>query len=445
MNIIDTLNRKQFVDRLINIVDVLSKSKKSCTFAINGEWGCGKSFVLDMFEKRIADYQDEDSAIDKYLVFHYNCWKYDYYEEPSIAIVSAMLDTAENYTNILSGENKEIWLTAKEIILDAAGELLKTKIGFNPVEIKNTLKQRHKNRIKEKNNYNKYFEFQVTLEKCRGLFNKIAKDRTLVIVVDELDRCLPEYAIRVLERLHHMFDGVENTVVILAVDKKQLEHTVECIFGQKTITNNYLKKFISFELSLDNGEINKSFINKYPEYFSLFDENLLDIKFSTEEIFKALFVGIDARNQDKIIEKAMLLHKLVFNEKPDYAVMCVELLWLVMLYHDAVIDFDKKITVSKAEGFREFTNLRNETQEFFKEIFDVHISYGYAPVSYGSADTYILNGKIGVPEMILWYFTMIYPNKVYAYSLMEGTPNLKDFKKRLESLKSFVKLSFLIV
>ena len=268
MNIIDTLNRKQFVDRLINIVDVLSKSKKSCTFAINGVWGSGKSFVLNMFEKRIADYQDEYSASDKYLVFHYNCWKYDYYEEPSVAIVSSMLETAENHARILTGKNKEIWETTKELILEAAGELLKAKIGYNPLAIKH----KHKNRIKEKNNYNKYFEFQVVLEKCRDIFRKIAKDQTLIVVVDELDRCLPEYAIRVLERLHHMFDEIDNVIVILAVDKKQLEHTIECIFGQHTDTNKYLKKFISFELSLDNGEINESFINKYPEYFSLLDE-----------------------------------------------------------------------------------------------------------------------------------------------------------------------------
>ena len=441
MNIIDTLNRKQFVNRLINIVDVLSKSKKSCTFAINGEWGSGKSFVLNMFEKRIADYQDEYSANDKYLVFHYNCWKYDYYEEPSVAIVSSMLETAENHTRILTGKNKEIWETTKELILEAAGELLKAKIGYNPLAIKH----KHKNRIKEKNNYNKYFEFQVVLEKCRDIFRKIAKDQTLIVVVDELDRCLPEYAIRVLERLHHMFDEIDNVIVILAVDKKQLEHTIECIFGQHTATIKYLKKFISFELSLDNGEINESFINKYPEYFSLFDETLLDIKTPPEELFKALFVDIDVRNQDKIIEKAMLLHKLVFEEKPDYAVMCIELIWLVMLFHDANVPLDRKIFVSHADGFRGFDDLKTPTKEFFKSFFSDNVSCSQSPIAYNTEYSYTFNGVLGVPEMMLWYFTQIYPKKSCEYNLFKGTTHLNDYQKRMNSIKTFIELSFLIV
>ena len=40
-----------------------------------------------------------------------------------------------------------------------------------------------------------------------------SKDVTIVVVVDELDRCLPEYAIKVLERLHHIFGDTENTQV----------------------------------------------------------------------------------------------------------------------------------------------------------------------------------------------------------------------------------------
>lgn len=51
---------------------------------------------------------------------------------------------------------------------------------------------------------------------------KLSQDYTLIFIVDELDRCIPEYAIKVLERLHHIADGVQNMVTIIATDKTRL-------------------------------------------------------------------------------------------------------------------------------------------------------------------------------------------------------------------------------
>ena len=59
---------------------------------------------------------------------------------------------------------------------------------------------------------------------------EIAEERTNVLVVDELDRCIPQYAIKVLERLHHIFYGLTNVVVVIAMDRNQLEHSVEEMF-----------------------------------------------------------------------------------------------------------------------------------------------------------------------------------------------------------------------
>ena len=50
MSKLDILNRKQFVENVIKLIENISPNKKTMTFAIDGEWGCGKSFVLDMLE-----------------------------------------------------------------------------------------------------------------------------------------------------------------------------------------------------------------------------------------------------------------------------------------------------------------------------------------------------------------------------------------------------------
>ena len=57
----------------------------------------------------------------------------------------------------------------------------------------------------EQHEYDKYYAFHKVVKKAREELSKLAEDQTLVIVVDELDRCLPDYAIKILERLHHLF------------------------------------------------------------------------------------------------------------------------------------------------------------------------------------------------------------------------------------------------
>ncbi len=91
----DILERQIFIDKVIAVVEKLSKERTSCSFAIEGQWGTGKSFVLDRFKKQISEIQTEEVADNKYMVFHYNCWRYDYYDEPSVAIIAAMLEQIE--------------------------------------------------------------------------------------------------------------------------------------------------------------------------------------------------------------------------------------------------------------------------------------------------------------------------------------------------------------
>ena len=79
MDKIDILSREKFVKQLITITENIANSKKSTSFAINGIWGSGKSFVLDMFEEELTQIQSEETKSDKYFIIRYNCWEYDYY------------------------------------------------------------------------------------------------------------------------------------------------------------------------------------------------------------------------------------------------------------------------------------------------------------------------------------------------------------------------------
>ena len=209
---IDILDRQPFVDRLIEIVRLIADSGRGCTFTIDGRWGCGKSFVLDMFEKQLSIFQDPNAAGDRYVIFHYNCWQYDFYEEPAIAIISAIKSEIEKYNSILPKLPNEI-KAGFELVKDLGKELLgnyfQTKIGCNPIHTLDKIMAGAENisrQTMQDNDYDKYFKFKEVLDSTREDLSKLAQDKPVILVVDELDRCLPEYTIKVLERLHHLFD-----------------------------------------------------------------------------------------------------------------------------------------------------------------------------------------------------------------------------------------------
>lgn len=52
-----------------------------------------------------------------------------------------------------------------------------------------------------------------------------------MIIVDELDRCKPTFAIEFLEKLKHIFD-VDNLVFVTFINHNELANTVKGIYGE---------------------------------------------------------------------------------------------------------------------------------------------------------------------------------------------------------------------
>lgn len=76
-----------------------------------------------------------------------------------------------------------------------------------------------------------------------------SKDKPLVIIIDELDRCKPTYAVEIIEKIKHLF-SVKNVVFVLVMHKKQLEEAVKSVYGVNIDACTYLQKFINIETIL---------------------------------------------------------------------------------------------------------------------------------------------------------------------------------------------------
>lgn len=327
---IDVLNRETFVNKLKILVEMLANKKQGCCFGIDGAWGSGKSFVLEMLEEQLKDIQLEETKDNKYFVFHYDCWKYDYYEEPAIAIISSMQDVVKEeismFTESTSQNIKLAWRTVETTLGKIAGEFCKNKIGVDLVDIaKDVLKENDA----EKNNneeFDKLYGFKRALQAARENIQDIAKNKTVIIVVDELDRCLPTYSIKVLERLHHIFVDIENVIVIISVDKTQLTHSIHQIYGGIEV-DTYLRKFISFRVSLDKGRT-KSFFEKFATYTDMFEYTDIE-RNEIEQFFSDYFYDYSMRDRESIFRKAEYIHNILKEDtKYDCSIMAFEVLYL---------------------------------------------------------------------------------------------------------------------
>lgn len=336
----DVLNREEFIINVKKVIDTISDHRQGCCFAINGRWGSGKSFVLERLEKQLKNWQSEETGDNRYLVFHYDCWKYDYYNEPAISIISAMLEETEKETRLLPEEmQNEIqlaWTTTRKTLQAIAGELCKNKIGIDLVNVtEEVLKE---NDQRKSLSFDELYGFKKALEYTREQMANMAKNKTLVIVVDELDRCLPTYAIKILERLHHIFDGLDNIIVILSMDKVQLSKSIQDIYGyENEDVDSYLRKFISFELKLETGNAS-GFLHKYTSYSSMFEISLQEAE-QLEVLFMKLMVGLDIRTQERLVNKAELIHNIIKkNQLDDCSIIAFEVLFLVVTFRQKSCD-----------------------------------------------------------------------------------------------------------
>ncbi|HJA50644.1 MAG TPA: KAP family NTPase [Candidatus Fusicatenibacter intestinipullorum] len=374
MDKLDILQRDEFVKQLERMIENISANKSSTCFAINGKWGSGKTFVLDMLQEQLEEKQSEKTAADKYFIIHYNSWKYDYYEEPVIALVVSIVRVIENKIKLMPDSKTKskgigILKAAGEALLSVTNDVLKNKIGIDiqkGYEIFKKGNEEGKLEYERKHAYDIYFNLNKVMEELASALENISKEYTIIFLVDELDRCMPEYAIKVLERLHHLTEGKSNIITVISMDKDQLKKSVEKIFGIDN-PDKYLEKFIHFEVKLDYGEISETIMDKYPDYIVMFDKDILPFNEPVEECLRAIFRGVDIRTQEQLVKRATIAHKLLYKGKKDYSFMCMELLLAVMIcvYNDnscfsktpiTIIPFDKIFTPLPSTNSPAFTD-----------------------------------------------------------------------------------------
>lgn len=251
--------RKQSIQEL---TQVIKRINKPFTMTLTSEWGTGKTYFLKTWQQQL-----EKEAIP---FVYYNAWEFEQDVDPLVALIGNIAKTIkaeldESFLKRLSESIKR--KINKNSILDLLGKVTDKAIDVITDGVVNDVASKTLNSFKEEksqtNNDNSLFDL---LEALKDKIHQKEKYNDIkypiVVMIDELDRCKPDYVISLLERIKHIFT-MNGYVFVLSMDQEQLYATVEHVFGfkkdidtNKDLRNIYLQKFIDFNYKLAKPDLN---------------------------------------------------------------------------------------------------------------------------------------------------------------------------------------------
>ncbi len=243
----DSLNRQRFASVLNSVIDVYSDT--GLVISINGEWGTGKTTFVRMWRQLLID--------NGYRTLFFNAWETDFFDDALTALLGELKNefpNSDKFKNIIEKGSK-LTLNIGEAV--AKGFLRKfTGVEFEAISAGvSTIKDQFAESI------DTYSKKKTDLEEFRQLLSElvasVSNGKPVVFFIDELDRCKPDYAVQVLERVKHLFE-VPNIVFVVSVNEIQLQYAIQGFYGSNNIDGKeYLRRFFDFSFDLPTPDLSE--------------------------------------------------------------------------------------------------------------------------------------------------------------------------------------------
>lgn len=261
---------------LLYFIRIINSLEENYSIALDSYWGSGKTFFVKQVKmileanndwaystvddkeeilKKWTQLTKENSiALKPHVPIYYDAWENDSDDDPIYSLMYQILSETNNADALKERINY------KDVIA-TFGKIAGAFSGTNPAEIANNLQKgdfldflREKRSIHER-----IVEFIDSLLPEHG-------DR-LLIIIDELDRCNPEFAVKLLERIKHYFNN-DKVTFVFSVNLVELQHTIKHHYGSDFDASRYLDRFFDFRVSLPSPDM-----NKYLAYYSIYSRN----------------------------------------------------------------------------------------------------------------------------------------------------------------------------
>lgn len=301
-NLIQTLERDSIgrTRSAFRLCQYLSGINSGFSIALDNQWGGGKTFfvkqiklILDAYNpfsphslsandtvriKKVAEkhVRGIDKALSEtpYVTVYYDAWDNDNSSDPLLALIY----------EIAHSINADFDCLKKSSLQQKFSSIFEL---FTGKDIDKILKAAKSESIID----------EITKEKSlKGLIDEFLEEviqergNRLLIIIDELDRCKPSFAVSLLERVKHYFSN-EHVTFLFALNENALCHTISKNYGEQYDSSRYLDRFFDLTTSLPPVDL-----SAFYEYISLeTDGSFLDeicirlvthYKLSMREIFR---------------------------------------------------------------------------------------------------------------------------------------------------------------
>lgn len=268
---VDLLNNEAIATTVIKLIR--DRPDQPVSVGVHGDWGAGKSSVLEMIE---AGFEDEERV----LCLKFNGWRFQGFEDAKIALIEGIVSGLVEKRPALTKTGEAVkdiyrridWLkvakksgglaftaftgiptadqvhtivgTLEGVLGDPTSLANQGSIQSAIDSVQGLLKPKE-----EGNGTNIPEEIKAFLNAFDDLLSK-AEVEQLVVLIDDLDRCLPDTAIETLEAVR-LFVFTSRTAFVVAADEAMIEYAVRKHFpdlpdttGPQTYARNYLEKLI---------------------------------------------------------------------------------------------------------------------------------------------------------------------------------------------------------
>lgn len=267
----DRLDRKKYAEFLKTLLEHCDEYRRedsdgAYVIAIDSPWGTGKTRFAKMLRNYLENRTSKtpiEAPIDPskgFLTVYYNAWDTDFSNDALEPLIYSLINSPELESELFEKQADE------EIgnFIDSAKKVLKVIglsaahhfLGETVAKVLNDFNEENEKVKDELCNFEKrknaIHEFKETL----NLVIERTTSKKLVIIVDELDRCRPTFAIETLEIAKHLF-SVSGLIFIFSLDIKQLSCSVKTIYGQDLDASGYLCRFFDYVGNIPSPNLQK--------------------------------------------------------------------------------------------------------------------------------------------------------------------------------------------
>lgn len=265
----DKIGNQEYLSSLIRLISNINDNEVIC---IDGDWGVGKTFLVKQLIYLIEHYNEDNNQgqfklveperdilsniCNKNLVFYYNAWENDDHSDVLESIIYNILNEYPKYKSEISSKFDKTG--AIKEVLNILTKIISSKF-FN-IDLSTEKIEKIKTFNDLSDEINTYEERKKLFKK---LINKILIDKRMILVIDELDRCNPNFATKILEVIKHY--NLPNVTVIIVSNNNELQNTIKQQYGQSFNSYTYLNRFFDYTMTIDNSR-SIVYAKKYLEF-----------------------------------------------------------------------------------------------------------------------------------------------------------------------------------